>query len=430
MPLLKPWQPPKEPQPTPTEGRTVGTADLTALRIPRETGDSSRKNTKSSRLKWFTVIGLVGLGLVSWIFSNYLARPLTVSTARVTVLSAGSAVSGVSATGYVVAQRQASVASKATGRLEYLGVIVGDRVKEGQVIARLQRTDVDAALRQAHAKLELAHASLNSAKPELRDAKLQHERLQRLLPLGFVTQADVDIATARVHRAEAAVSSAEAAIKSAIAEQQAAEINVENTNIRAPFDGTVLKKFTEVGEVVAPLSASTVSRAAIVLLADMQSLMVEAEVSESVIGRIHSGQAADIALDAVPNRRYRGEVFQVVPTADRSKATVLSKVRFLEIDDRVFPEASAKVIFSDDSSSVISNTDSLAVPMQAIVSRDGHQVVWRVTDDVLSVVPVETGPTVDNMVLIRGKLTMNETVVLNPPAGLTSGSRVKIASAP
>ncbi len=191
----------------------------------------------------------------------------------------------------------------------------------------------------------IAKAALANAEAEQQDAALNFNRARALLDKQFVTQAEFDTAEVRLHRAQATVRSAKAGIQAAAAEVQTAEVQVENTNIRAPFDGTVLKKFAEVGEVVAPLAASASSKGAVLLIADMTTMQVEAEISESMIGTIRDRQSAEIVLDAVPGHRYRGEVSQIVPTADRSKATVLAKIRFLDLDDQVRPEMSAKVNF-------------------------------------------------------------------------------------
>ena len=256
----------------------------------------------------------------------------------------------LSANGYVVAQRQASVASKGTGRLEHLAVSIGDRVKEGQVLARLEHTDVDALLRQAQARLGVAKAALANAEVERLDATLSYDRTKALLTQQFVTRAEYDSAAARRHRAESSVRSAKAGVLAASAEVETVSAQVANTYIRAPFDGTVLKKFAEVGEVVAPLAASTISRGAVFLIADLAALQIEAEVSELQIGRVETGQAAEIMLDAMPGRTYRGEVAQILPTADRSKATVLTKIRILDRDGRVLPDMSARVVFLSEPS--------------------------------------------------------------------------------
>ena len=171
----------------------------------------------------------------------------------------------------------------------------------------------------------MAKAALTNAQAELRDAQLSYARAKALLPKQFISQAEFDTASTRLRRAEAAVRSSSAAIAAAEADVQTADVMLENTLIRAPFDGTVLKKFAEIGEVVAPMAGSAGSRGAVVLIADMTSLAVETEISESSITQIAQGQSADITLDAVQGKHYPATVEQIVPTADRSKGTVLPK---------------------------------------------------------------------------------------------------------
>lgn len=334
--------------------RSLRDADLADLTIRRAQDRDTREGSPPRRhaIRWAVAVMFVFMiaGVGYWFLPSVhrsveqpvyqIPSPLTP-----TISSTPPAVTPLSASGYVVAQRQASVASKGTGRLEHLGVAVGDQVKEGRVLARLEHTDVDALLRQTQARLGIAKAVLTNSEADLTDATLAYNRSKTLLAQQFVTQAEYDSAKVRLHRAQAAVRSAKAGVLAALAEVQAAEVQVENTHIRAPFDGTVLKKFAEVGEVVAPLAASASSRGAVFLIADLTSLQVEAEVSETMIGRVHMQQQAEITLDAIPGQRYRGEVVQILPTADRSKATVLVKVRILDLDPRVLPEMSAKVVF-------------------------------------------------------------------------------------
>jgi RND family efflux transporter MFP subunit len=330
--------------------------DLTDLAIPREQEKGfSTEPPRSRRLLavsgWSLALLVVGGGAY-WLEQNT-NRPSEVPppphasapSAPVAETVVSTPPARLAATGYVVAQRQASIASKGTGRLEFLGAAVGDRVTAGQLVARLERKDMDAALEQARARLGIAKAALASAEAEQQDAALNFTRAQALLVKQFVTQAEFDTAQARLHRAQAMVRSAKAGIEAATAEVLTADVQLENTNIRAPFEGMVLKKFAEVGEVVAPLAASTSSKGAVLLIADLTTMQVESEVSESVIGKIRDRQPVEIAMDAVPGRRYRGEVAQIVPTADRSKATVLVKIKFLDLDDQIRPEMSAKVLF-------------------------------------------------------------------------------------
>jgi RND family efflux transporter MFP subunit len=341
----------KEPKPK----GSLRDADLTDLAIPREPEKGfSTEPPRSRRILtvggWSLILLVVG-GSAYWLGQNtnrpseapapsHLSQPAPSAEPAAPVSP-----TRLSATGYVVAQRQASIASKGTGRLEFLGAAVGDRVTAGQLVARLERKDMDAALEQARARLGIAKAALANAEAEQQDAALNFTRAQALLVKQFVTQAEFDTAQARLHRAQAMVRSAKAGIEAATAEVLTADVQLENTNIRAPFEGMVLKKFAEVGEVVAPLAASTSSKGAVLLIADLTTMQVESEVSESVIGKIRDRQPVEIALDAVPGRRYRGEVAQIVPTADRSKATVLVKIKFLDLDDQIRPEMSAKVLF-------------------------------------------------------------------------------------
>ncbi len=241
---------------------------------------------------------------------------------------------------------------------------------------------------------------------------------------GLVPRADFDAAEARFRGADAAVASAESGVLAAEAAVRAAEVEVENTLIRAPFDGTVLTKNAEVGEVVAPFGSSTQVKAAIVTMADMSSLQVEADVSESNIEKIRLGQRAEIGLDAYPETKYEGVVHTIVPTADRAKATVLTKIRFINKDDRVLPEMSAKVAFLSEPESQ-GSAPKVVVQPGAIVTREDRKVAFRVRQDRVEMVPVETGGPLGSQVQVRKGLNPGDRVVLNPPENLEPGDRVQ-----
>ncbi|MBM3855424.1 MAG: efflux RND transporter periplasmic adaptor subunit, partial [Verrucomicrobia bacterium] len=333
---------PASPDPAVPGRSNLHDADLDGLSIARPSAQTPRRPSHAWRWTWGAVI--VVLVVLAWAWATGLLRPaVTVDVVGVVRLPPGG--SRLAATGYVVAQRQASIASKGIGRLEFLGVKVGDWVKAGQVIARLEHADVEALLQQAQAHLGVARAQLNAAKPELDEAALHLERMNMLLAKSFVTQAEHDMASARIRRATAAVHSAEAAVAAAEAERRNVTVQLENTNVRAPFDGVVVKKLAEVGEVVAPINATVRSGGSVVSIVDPTSVVVDAEVSESMIHRVQRGQPADIQLDAVPDYRYHGEVMQVMPVADRAKATILVRIRLLDLDERVRPDVSAKVTF-------------------------------------------------------------------------------------
>jgi RND family efflux transporter MFP subunit len=404
-------------------------ADLSVLTLPRE--DPPPPRGTPAWLRW-----LVGaLTVIAAAATFYLMYPipapvLDVDTVLVRTVGGQPLSSPLIASGYVVAQRQASVASKGTGRLEYLGVTVGSRVKTGEIIARVQQDDVQAIQHQARARLEVAKATLANSQAELRDAQLNHARAKALLPNQFVSQAEVDIATNRLRRAEAAVRSSTAAITAAEADVQTADVMLANTLIRAPFDGTVLKKFAEIGEIVAPMASSANSRGAVVLIADMTTLAVETDISESSITQIVQGQSAEITLDAVPGVRYTATVEQIVPTADRSKGTVLAKVRFVDLDDRVLPEMSAKVSFRQPVSSGRSAQLRLLVPSSSLVRRQDRTVVYVLEDESAREVLVEEVVKNGSDSEVRGALTASARVLLAPPSSLTPGSRVRSRATP
>jgi RND family efflux transporter MFP subunit len=388
-------------------------ADLSALRIHHDQRDSSLK----PRIPWKFVIfgGLALILLLSYLFLKpTLAGTREVELATATITSPAQATAVLTANGYVVAQVKAAVASKGTGRLVFLGAEEGDRVKKGTIIARLEDQDVRAALQQAE-------ANLGVAKADYQDARLSFERQERLFASRLSSQADVDGAQARFARVEAGIRAAEAAVL-------AAEVAVENTRIRAPFDGTVLTKDADVGEVVAPFASSASSRAAVLTMADMNSLQVEADVSESNIIRVRPGQPCEITLDAYPDKRYPGVVHKIVPTADRAKATVLTKIAFRSRDERVLPEMSAKVMFLSEESAQTdqANLPVLTVPLSSVTERDRQYLVLTVREETIVEVPVTVGATLGDRIVIREGLKAGDQVILHPGPDLSPGVRVSI----
>jgi RND family efflux transporter MFP subunit len=294
-----------------------------------------------------------------------------------------------------------------------LGVEEGNRVKKGQVIARLDDSDVAATLQRTRENLRLAQADLN-------DAKQSQERMRVLLKEGAVAQAEFDSAEARYGRVVATIEGARFAVKEA-------EVAVANTRIVAPFDGTVLKKNADVGEIVAPLAGAASSKAAVVTIADMASLEVEADVSEANITRVSGEQNCEIALDAYPQQRYPGYVSKIVPTADRAKATVLVKIRFRDYDQRVLPEMSAKVTFLAAGSPA--NTESkpvLTVPAAAVATRDGRQVIFQIKDDRAVEVAVTTGEKLGSLLEIKSGLKEGDMIIAKVDEQIKNGAKVTL----
>jgi HlyD family secretion protein len=402
--------------------------DLSALRIRHdEAAPAPRRPRSGARGLWWLLAVLVLLGAGGTVLWRGRPRSFDVDTAVATRLSPSAARSTLTATGYVVAQRKAAVASKGTGRLQVLNVEEGDHVRVGEVIARLESADVEASLAAARAMAAQATSEFERAEASAKEARLAFERTKGLVADSLASDAEFEAAEARDATARASVRSAAAAQRSAQANADLAAVQVENTYIRAPFDGTVLTKNADVGEVVAPFASSASSRGAVVTLADMSSLEVEADVSESNIRQVKIGQPCLITLDAMPAEPFQGRVKKIVPTADRAKATVLTKIEFVQRDERVLPEMSAKVSFlpADGESSAIDTRTVLAVPVAALVERDGHTVAFVVRAERTRLTAVEPGTRYGGTMEIRSGLQDGDVVVVDPPAALRDGSRVK-----
>jgi RND family efflux transporter MFP subunit len=402
----------------------VPETDLSRLKIDwKET--SGREPHRWRWPVWMMAAALLLMGAGA-AYRLLVRMPLTVETVTVSLTRPSQAGAVLNASGYVVAQRRAAVASKATGRIIELRVREGDRVKKDAVLARLESGDLQAALSRALANLEGARSALEEARAEQTDATLGYERRKELIATRLISKSEFDAAEARHLRAKAAVTTAEAAIRAAEAAVRATEVELENTRIRAPFDGTILTKNAEVGEVVAPFGSSATAKAAVVTMADMDSLQVEADVSESNIEKIRVGQPCEITLDAFPEATYEGVVQAIVPTVDRAKATVLTKIRFTNRDDRILPEMSARVAFLSDAPQGRDERPRLTVHPGAVVRRGDRAVAFRVRGDRAEEVTVTVGGPVGNLVEVTGGLTAGDRVVLNPSAELKGGDRVLI----
>jgi RND family efflux transporter MFP subunit len=389
--------------------------DLASLRIDRSSqgiGGSRKSRWLKKILLWAVVTGVLAAGFL--LLRDFLDPPIEVQLVTVSLTSPAQANAVLTASGYVVARRKAAVASKGTGTLVFLGVEEGDRVKKGQVIARLDDSDVVATLKRARENLRLVEADLNDAKQTL-------ERQRILLQRDLVAQAEYDVAEARYKRVIASIDAAKFAVREA-------EVAVDNTRIVAPFDGTVLKKNADVGEIVAPLAGAASSRAAVVTIADMSSLEVEADVSEANITRINPDQNCEITLDAYPQQRYPGVVTKIVPTADRAKATVLVKIRFKAYDERVLPEMGAKIAFlpPGEAGAEASGEAVLTVPAAAVATRNGQQVVFQVHEDRAIETPVVVGRRLGNLIEIKQGLKEGDKVIGKVEKNIDGDSKIAV----
>jgi RND family efflux transporter MFP subunit len=320
------------------------------------------------------------------------------------------------ASGYLVARRKAVVSAKIQGRLAELLVDEGSSVAAGQVIARLDNADLQA-------QIEVARAGVQQATADLAEKQRQLRLTQGLANDGVVSQDQSQAAMSRVRVAEAALSQSKASLS-------LAEANFQNTIIRAPFAGVVVKKMAEVGESVAPIPPGvnlSTSSGAIVGIADMATLEAEADVSETNIGKLQRNQPAQISLDAIPDHIYRAVLRQVIPTADRTKATITVKVRLLDKDENLRPEMSAKVTFLEPAKASSSTArPTISVPKDALVTGNGATAVFVMdSQKKVHLVPVSVGGETQDEAIIAEGLAGTEALVLRPPDTLKDGDTVK-----
>ena len=384
--------------------------DLSSLKIDRS---NNKENKSKSKYFIYTIVAIIIIIAGYFVVGSFTKSAIEVKLTTVVKQSPAKSNAVLTASGYVVAQREASVSSKGTGVLEYLGVVEGDKVKRGQIIAKLDDRDIVAQLDQAKSNLQLYQAQVN-------ETENNYNREKELFDRGLSSKQSLDQAESNYKTLLANIDIAKAGIR-------VAEVALENMIIRAPFDGTVLTKNAEVGEIVAPFGASTTSRAAVVTIADMTSLMVETDVSESNIEKIKQDSECEIVLDAYPDKSYQGYVFKIVPTADRSKATVLVKVGFKNYDSRVLPEMSAKVSFlSEKKEGEENQLPVLTVPLSAVDDLNGKKIVYVVEDDKAFQKEITSGRLLGNYVEIISGLKEGDEIIDNLNDQIKDGVQVKV----
>ena len=401
----------------------MSTTDLSKLKISRDQKTFSGK--KTGRRKWviFAVIVVVAGG--AWFVLRSGGGTQQVESGIVASAYPSQSITALNATGRVSAQRKAAVSTKATGRLEFLGVQEGSVVKAGDILARIENRDVSATLDQAQAALRAARANVEQGMAELRDAQSNLKRSEDLANKNFISSASLDTAKARFDKARAAVASLNGAIGVAEANVRATSVAVEQTLIRAPFDGVVLTKNANVGDIITPFSSAADSKGAVVNMADMSTLEVEADVSETSLSKITVAQPVEIQLDAFPDLRLLGKVSRIVPTVDRSKATVLVKVEFVEKDKRVLPDMSAKVSFLSRELKADERKSVIAVQPTAVVKRDGKDVLFLIENNAAKQIAVTVGNKIGDLVQVAG-VKPGDKVVLTPSEKVKDGTVVAI----
>jgi RND family efflux transporter MFP subunit len=430
-------------------------ADVSDLKQQLEALRLDESEARPRPWKWIglaaCVLLLVGAGL-AWRARAGAAAEVETVTPTVqqnTNPAAGAPI--LTASGYVVARRKAVVSAKIQGRLSDLRVEEGSRVREGEVIARLESADYEAAVGRARAQAEGVRAQMASADARIARAQADLAEAQRQVRLTdrladeLVASVDArDAARSRLTIAEAALAQAradrvqsDAALAQAEAEVRFAEAQLQNTLIRAPFAGIVVKKMAEVGESVAPIPPGvniSTSSGAIVALADLDTLEVEVDVSESNVAKLGDSQPVEVGVEAFPDRKYRGVLRQVIPTADRTKATVMVKVTILDKDQDLKPEMSAKATFLERAGAGTATpaaTRRVLVPQAAVVTRNGGMQVFEVVEGTrVRARPVETAPAQQDQLLVKTGLIGTEILVSRPPESLKDGDPVRVKGRP
>lgn len=420
-----------------TEGRRPDRPDLSGLSIDRDAPAPA-----GNRLVRLVGLGAVVVAIVigAALFLVGAMRPVevTVATAEAMGGTPGAAVPAsevLTANGYVVARQRASVSSEIAGRLEALYVGEGSRVQKGQVMGVLRNQDQRTAVQAARAALASAKATHEEAKANRDQSELELRRSGEMKERGLVSASEYEAAEARAKVDRARVNRTAAEIQSAEAQLRVAEVDLDKTYIRAPFAGAVLRKEAEVGEIVSPIpSSGGLTRGAIVTMANLATLEVEADVNEGYVSRAREGMRAEITLDAYPGDRFPGHVRQIVPTADRQKATVLVKVAFDSLDARVLPEMGSRVSFLSDpvpASAAAADTGAapsavVTIPRAAIRTVGGRAVVFVVSQGRAMARGVSPRPLDADRVAVSGGLAPGEQVVVVAPATLKDKVRVRV----
>jgi RND family efflux transporter MFP subunit len=353
------------------------------------------------------------------------------------------------ASGYVVARHSSEVGVKTGGRILTLGFEEGTRVRKGSIIAQLEHADIEAQLEAARRAVAEADAALVQNIAQRDEDVRAVERQRALAKEGITTDAALTAAEAAAAVSAARVTSAAAAIESARARVRVAEEALENTNVRAPFDGIVIKKRAEVGETVSPFGVAGQSAregGAIATIADLAELEVQTEVSENGVAKLSGAMPAEVKLQAYPDRSYAGRLRQIFPSADRAKAIVEVRVTILNADERVKPEMTASVTFQEppasagngraggkghrDKSPDKSSSDPVdpivLVPKRVVSEDNGQPVVWVVNGTKAKRRAVSLGADRLDQIEVKSGVAPGEILIVNAPAGLTDGALVRV----
>ena len=397
--------------------------DLSALRIEREP-----LNTSGGRsVKWVVlllILGGAGGGAWYWLSRE---RPVEVEVVAVTERAAGTQASVLNASGYVTARRRATVSSKVTGKVIEVNVEEGMAVREGQVLARLDDSTLQAGITLARAQLQATRLAVPEIEVRLAEARINLQRQERLMKDGLTTPSAIDQAQAEVNSLMARINSVREQINVAQSQVALQQTAIDDMVIRAPFSGVALSKDAQPGEMVSPVSAGGgFTRTGISTIVDMRSLEIEVDVNESYINRVSAGQPVTAVLDAYPDWQIPAKVIAVVPTADRQKATVLVRIGFTALDPRILPDMGVKVTFlrEADAAAPVTAQAVTLVPKAAVKTENGNTYVYLVQQTTVERRAIKTGGTDGDRIEVTAGLKGGDRVVISPPPELAEGVQI------
>ncbi len=403
---------------------------LKELRIERNKAPAP---PPSRRGLWIglAVAAAVLAALAAWLLLGRDKAP-EVRTAPVVALAggAGAGASVLDASGYVVARRMATVSAKVTGRVKEVLIEEGMRVEEGQVLARLDPIDAGAQRTLATSQVAASRSQADSVRAQLVDAEANARRLSQLVEQKLVSRAQYEQALAQRDALRAQLAAAERNTQVAGDQLRIADQGVDNTVVRAPFAGVVVAKAAQPGEIVSPLATGGFTRTGIGTIVDMDSLEIEVDVGEAYIGRVKPRMPVQATLNSYPDWKIPAEVIAIIPTADRGKATVKVRVALKEKDPRIVPDMGVTVAFLEKApEGGDAPRPGVRVPAAALVERDGADVAFVVgAADRVELRQVQAGGMLAQDREVTSGLAPGEDVVLDPPATLADGDRVRVAT--
>ena len=398
---------------------------LDGLRIERSAAREPESTT------WRAVAAAIAIVLVL-VFVAFLwhSRLNAVEVHMAVAREIGASSSGertvLNASGYVTARRAATVSSKVTGKVTEVLIEEGMKVKEGQVVARLDDTNVKTGLDVAEAQLESAKAALEETRAQLKQADHEFQRTTALVKQNIASPSDLDLAESNAKSLQAHLAQQEVDVT--VAERNVAlwEQNMDDMVIRSPFPGIVTTKDAQPGEMISPVSAGGgFTRTGIGTIVDMDSLEIEVDVNESYINRVEAGQAVEATLDAYPDWKIPCKVIAIIPTADRQKSTVKVRIGFNKLDPRILPEMSVKVAFQETGGGMAAAAHRVMIPKNAVQSQDGRDIVFVVQHGNAERRAVTVTDAQNDDAALSAGVSAGETVIVDPPAGLTDGMAVR-----